>query len=330
MNNINSTGKSVKKRRIFRRPLRYFLILCLTFCAVAAGFFYFNIYFLLDKGVGPAGPNVPAKPFEQIWSETNILLIGIGDSITQGFGASESFSYFERLINNPNGDSKDMIRKNLSIVFPNLKTKNVAVSSTDSSQHLQQIQKLEQQSPDVLGIVVMTTGGNDLIHSYGNKPPKELAMYGATIKQAEPWIKNFEVRLDEMIIGIKNKFPGGCHIFLANIYDPSDGKGNTASWLTGLPAWQDGLSILDAYNKIISQCADKHDNVHLVNIHDAFIGHGINCKKFWIRGYSFSDPHYWYSIIEDPNDRGYDAIRRLFLIEMIKAFFNNQLSKASN
>jgi len=32
------------------------------------------------------------------------------------------------------------------------------------------------------------------------------------------------------------------------------------------------------------------------------------------------DPHYWYSIIEDPNARGYDALRRLFLNEMAAVF----------
>ncbi len=31
------------------------------------------------------------------------------------------------------------------------------------------------------------------------------------------------------------------------------------------------------------------------------------------------DPHYWfYFNLEDPNERGYDAIRRLFLLEMEK------------
>src|SRR3990172_341861 len=42
-----------------------------------------------------------------------------------------------------------------------------------------------------------------------------------------PWIDNFEKRLDRMIEEIKKKFPGGCQIFLANIYDPSDGSGDT-------------------------------------------------------------------------------------------------------
>jgi len=167
----------------------------------------------------------------------------------------------------------------------------------------------------------MTTGGNDLIHSYGQKPPEEMAMYGATFAQAEPWIYNFEQRLDEMMTSLKNIFPGGCQIFIANIYDPSDDTGNTKQWLTGLPSWPDGERILRAYNKRIADCAAKYGYVHLVDIHTPFLGHGIHCRKFWLRHYHPDDPTYWYYLnIEDPDERGYDAIRRLFLNEMIKVF----------
>jgi hypothetical protein len=51
----------------------------------------------------------------------------------------------------------------------------------------------------------------------------------------------------------------------------------------------------------------------------AFLGHGIHCRKFWGAHYRFGDPHYWYAPnLEDPNERGYDAIRRVFLNEILK------------
>jgi hypothetical protein len=38
----------------------------------------------------------------------------------------------------------------------------------------------------------------------------------------------------------------------------------------------------------------------------------VNTPRGWVR--------YWYGAnLEDPNDRGYDAVRRLFLIETVKA-----------
>ena len=50
-----------------------------------------------------------------------------------------------------------------------------------------------------------------------------------------------------------------------------------------------------------------------------FLGHGIHCAKFWHPHYRRDDPHYWYGVnLEDPNDRGYDAVRRVFLVEMTK------------
>lgn len=59
----------------------------------------------------------------------------------------------------------------------------------------------------------------------------------------------------------------------------------------------------------------------LVDIHGAFLGHGINCTKNWTEHYRADDPHYWYdSNLEDPNERGYDAIRRLFLLKISEAF----------
>jgi hypothetical protein len=79
------------------------------------------------------------------------------------------------------------------------------------------------------------------------------------------------------------------------------------------------MKILDAYNDIIRRCPEKHPQVHLVDLHSAFLGHGIRCAQFWGKHYESKDPHYWFhDNLEDPNERGYDVIRRLFLIEIAK------------
>ena len=67
--------------------------------------------------------------------------------------------------------------------------------------------------------------------------------------------------------------------------------------------------------------AEAYDYVHLVDIHREFLGHGLFCRQFWRDTYDADDPHYWYySNLEDPNDRGYDAIRRLMLNAMVEVF----------
>jgi hypothetical protein len=139
--------------------------------------------------------------------------------------------------------------------------------------------------------------------------------FGAPLAQAQPWIANCRQRLDAMVGRIETCFPGGVHLFLANIYDPTDGVGDTQR--AGLPAWPDGKLILAAYNRVIADCAERHPRVHRVDLHAAFLGHGIHCAQFWREHYSRQDPHYWYyTNLEDPNDGGYDAIRRLFLNAM--------------
>lgn len=304
------------------RPRRRVRMLVVAGCAIAclvAGWLGYRWFFRLPVGSGPAGPAVPAEPFLNVWTTRPVQLVGIGDSVTAGFGALPGHSYFEMLVTNPADETGGMYGINLRRVLPSLRVLNLAVSGTTSLQHeTDQISQLEACSPEVFGFVVMTTGGNDLIHDYGRSPPREGAMYGATLQQAQPWINAFDARLDRILARIEANFPGGCRIFLANIYDPTDGVGDIDR--AGLPLWPDGLRILAAYNRILEEHARRRPEVRLVNLHDAFLGHGLHCTQPWQNHYRRADPHYWYfTNLEDPNDRGYDAIRRLFLLEIIEA-----------
>ncbi len=308
---------TVRQRRA--RQTRLWVLAFLAMVAVAAGLAYCQFWLWRPLGKGPAGPKIPRDLFERPWTNRPVLLVGLGDSITAGFGVSASHSFFNRLVENPEDEWPDMKGICLAAVLPNLRAVNLAVSGSTSLDHLDQIGKrLERQDPAVFGIVVMTTGGNDLIHNYGRTPPQEGAMYGATLQKALPWIEAFEKRLERMITMIEDRFPGGCHIFVGDIYDPTDGVGDASS--AGLPPWPDGLKILAAYNDAIRAVASRRRNVHVVPLHAAFLGHGIHCVQFWRKHYRPEDPTYWYGQnLEDPSDRGYDAIRRLFLIEIIKA-----------
>ncbi|MCC9604296.1 SGNH/GDSL hydrolase family protein [Blastopirellula sp. JC732] len=293
---------------------------------VGCALFYVKYFMLRSIGSGPAGPAVAAEPFAEIWTDRQVRLVGIGDSVTAGLGANtQSHTYFNRLIANPDDEFADMQGRSLSKVLPNLVSDNFAISGSTSRDHLNVIDdRLEMQSPDEFGLVVMTSGGNDLIHNYGRTAPRECAMYGATLAQAEPWIDAFHVRLDEMLTKIDASFPGGCEIFLADIYDPTDGIGDAPS--VYLPDWPDGLAIHARYNKVINEVAAGHPNVHVVPLYQNFLGHGAHSGQFWRSTYDAEDPHYWFfENIEDPNDRGYDAIRRVFLNAIVE---NSQLVPA--
>jgi lysophospholipase L1-like esterase len=273
--------------------------------------------FARPVGSGPAGSTVPRELFQSPWSTRKVVLLGLGDSVTQGLGASTgAYSYFQRLVDNPKDEFPDMQGISLSRVLPNLESVNLAISGTTSIECVgYQLPKLKPYDDQTFGIVAMTTGGNDVIHNYGRTPPREGAMYGAKLDQIDEWCRNFDARLETIADKVRATFPGGCHLFVANIYDPTDGDGDIV--YAGLPAWPDGVKVLEAYNKILSQFAERHADVTLIDMHAEFLGHGIHCTHFWHHAYDKNDPHYWYwDNLEDPNDRGYDALRRLFLIEM--------------
>jgi lysophospholipase L1-like esterase len=306
------------------RPLRWYtirwqtgLILCVVFVVAW--------YFLLGRfkhpiGKGPAGPRVAIDSFQKAWSTNHFVLIGIGDSVTAGFGASEKHGYFEMLLQNDDATCPDMQGRDLRHALPNLESQNLSVSYTVSEEHLKdQVPSVKPHSPEVRGIVVITTGGNDLIHDYGRSAPRDGAMYGCSYEQALQWKESFRTRLKAILDGVMAKFPGGCEVFLANIYDPTDGVGDIEHANLLLPKWPEGLNVLPLFNEIIAETCRSYTNVHLVDFHAAFLGHGIHCTDRRNEYYRKEDPHYWYfDNLEDPNDRGYDAIRRLFLAQMSK------------
>ena len=308
------------------RPLRWYSLRWQTVLIVAIVFpvvWYFLIgRFKHPVGIGPAGPRVAGDTFQKPWSTNQFVLVGIGDSVTAGFGATERHGYFELLQQNDDATYPDLRGRDLRHVLPNLLVHNFSESYTVSEQHLKdQVPRIASYPATVHGIVVITTGGNDLIHDYGRSTPRDGAMYGCTYEQALRWKESFRARLRGILDGVMAKFPGGCDVFVANIYDPTDDVGDIQNAHLALPAWPDGVKVLPLFNEIIADECHSHTNVHLVDFHKAFLGHGIHCSDRRNAHYHRDDPHYWYfDNLEDPNDRGYDAIRRLFLIEMSKVF----------
>lgn len=311
---VDVTPGSKERATLKQRRARLRLTAIVAAGVLLAGVLSWFCYFWLWRtmGSGPAGAPVARQPFEEVWSQRPVVLLGLGDSVTAGFGASAWKSYFQRLAHNPQDEFPDLRGCSLSAVFPKLQSRNEAISGSTSPQHLKRIRRLPVFPRDTLGLVVMTTGGNDIIHNYGRSAPEEAAMYGATLTQARPWIENYERRLEEMLTELRHRFPGGMHLFLANIYDPTDEDGTAG--VVGLPSWPDGLRIHAAYNAVIERVAQRHPDVTLVDIRTPMLGHGIYCRQYWRRHYQPHDATYWYDPnFEDPNDRGYDAIRRAFL-----------------
>ena len=195
---------------------------------------------------------------------------------------------------------------------------NLAVSDSTSPMHLETIREsLAKQDANVFGLVVITSGGNDLMHSRGRFPPREAAMYGATLAQAQPWIENYEVRLDAMIDLLREPLSRRLYDLLGRHLRSQRRRGRSAA--AGLPAWPDcmtdpsGLQQSDPPRGRPARVGPRRADARGVSgprhpLHPALAQH-----------YRLGDPTYWYAVnLENPNVRGYDAIRRLFLIEIAK------------
>lgn len=302
----------------WRVVLMMALVIVLSFGYV--GWRFYNVVRTRPMGTGPAGPAIAAEPFEKTWHDRPVVLIGIGDSITRGLGAAKEHTYFNLLLHNDDAMYPDMVGRELTRVFTQLEYHNYALDYTISQQHIdQQLAAVPQYGPDVRGVVVLTSGGNDLIHDYGRTPPQDGAMYGCTYAQAVVWCENLKGRLDTLLQGLMAKFPGGCDIFFANIYDPTDSVGDPQTM--GLPRWRNCVKVLALANTKIAELCERYPNVHRVDIHSEFLGHGIHCDEFWHKHYRKDDSHFWYYYnLEDPNRRGFDAIRRLYLQAMIDVY----------
>ena len=269
-----------------------------------------------SMGEGPAGPAVDARRFDRPWRNGRVRFVSLGDSVSTGFGAGQGLGYFELIIRNRDDVYPEVRGAELSRVFPNFTVMRLATNSSNSIEHERVVESIAPAAKDEFGIICITTGGIDLIHPYGRGTPREGAMFGADFATAKPWIERFETRLGRMMEMLSEKFPGGCAVFIATIYDPTDGEEDieNAGPIFWLSPWPEGMAIFNGFNDAIKRTAEKYDHVYLVDVHKVMLGHGIHCRDRDNAHYHPDDPTYWYYVnLEDPNQRGYDAIRRAFL-----------------
>jgi len=118
---------SLKRTRII-----FLLLAGLALIGGAGGWLFFR--FARPAGAGPAGPVVARESFSQPWTNRRILLVGLGDSVTAGFGSRKGYSYFARLTKNPADEFPELNGICLSAIFPNLASTNLSVSGSTSAE----------------------------------------------------------------------------------------------------------------------------------------------------------------------------------------------------
>lgn len=274
----------------------------------------------VDAGAGPGGP-LPGEAIDEL-----SLVILIGDSAAAGYNASgrngEGGHGFARLMLDNHPDYPSYAGHSLRARWPSLAFADVSESGATSADALSNLRGalrggLPESVPgDVL--VLINVGGNDFNDSILNIiDPGRTAAVSAEIRS----------NLAEMFRLLRERYEnegaGKRVVFLVDdLYDPTDGMGSIP------PQFDDGFceqlqnplfvgTIRDtALMNLATLNAGTAEEVaaqggHLVPVHDAFLGHGMNATTDrWLDG-----------DCTHPTNGGHDAIRR----EMWAVLFGERL-----
>lgn len=233
-------------------------------------------------------------------------VIFLGDSISDGVGASrEDLSYVALLTENasdvyPDADGLDIASRFGAVeVFDRARS-----GATTTSMVRGQLSALEDDlGASVAGetAVVLTIAGNDV---------QELIIDPDSLPEV---IAEVEENLEEFYAFFEDdtRFPDPVWIYLANVYEPSDGVGQADECFFGLElsATLEGLGEINA---AVRAQAEQHGAAWL-DMRGHFNGHGYYSDDPENPYHHPDDPTLWFS--DDcihPNDRGHHEIRRLF------------------
>jgi lysophospholipase L1-like esterase len=246
----------------------------------------------------------------------------LGDSISMGAGASRPQRGFtELLVRNDPTLWPTYAGKDLQTLWAGrVEQLNLAISGSTTRDTLFALRSCiaRHAGPitDDAVTVTLTTGGNDLKNAIwagvvgGSGTPMEAVAttLSATLRDLEAIVK---------LLQDKKNFPGGVRVFLATVYDPSDGQGQVQTGhgvlhvkglSNALGQWAKGYAIFA-----------KRYNVNLVDAHAAFLGHGFRSTPHREGpGSGRVQQDSWFADPIHPNDKGHHALREIFWKAMQK------------
>lgn len=186
----------------------------------------------------------------------------------------------------------DDVGDELDTMFPGIELTNLATDGATIGEVFgEQLTQLEDSTDRVL--VTLTVGGNDLLSAFSNRQRHDLLeRIAADVAEA----------YDFLVDLIRGRFPNAV-LILTTVYDPSDGTGRIPGVNDQGPALP--LDILDRFNDHIRSIATGTPNVLLADAHRHFLGHGVTATEH--------DQWYWKRSLIEPNARGANEVRHLWL-----------------
>jgi len=242
---------------------------------------------------------------------TPVRLIVLGDSISDGTGASAASLQYANLLAN-NNDTQYPTEATTDLqsryggadagAFPVL---HIAVGgATTYSMWRDQLPALRNMFP-IRGhsLAVITIGGNDLVAA--------LASGGAPDGQVLTDAINYLTQTATFLHDPAN-FPDGVSLVLATVYDPTDGEGFARNCFLNLrvPQFIPGLDVWRERYRMLGMSM----NFAVVDALGHFHGHAKNYMHVCNPYYDTANPVQWFSTADciHPGDLGHNEFRRLF------------------
>jgi hypothetical protein len=148
-------------------------------------------------------------------------------------------------------------------------------------------------------LITLTAGTHDLLSALANRPR------GALL---ESIARDVASAYDALVDAIRAERPSGL-VLLTTILDPSDRTGVIPGVLA--EAGRLPLSPLDSLNAHIRERAGHEEGVALADAYAHFLGHGMTAPE--------EDRWFWRRSLLEPNARGANEIRRVWLDAIEKA-----------
>lgn len=234
-------------------------------------------------------------------------VIFLGDSITDGFGQSRAgLEYVALLQANDGGtwpDHATMDFTGLWGAVPEVIDVATGGATTGTVKNRQLDDVAEALGGPAVGesVVVVTVAGND-VQTLIVQPDRTDEVVDTAVANLAAIVDFFE---DEA------QFPDGVRLYLANVYEPSDGVGQADACFFGLEL-QDVLAGLWQMNDAVLALAQERGFASL-DMWSHFLGHGMYAEDTANPYHHADDPTGWFaSDCIHPNDRGHHEIRRLF------------------
>ena len=235
-------------------------------------------------------------------------LVFLGDSISAGWGALDSYGNIDL-----SRCYARMLYSDFQQSFPGTAYVNVAVSGSETDDILHS--QLPKTLPIGVGhsypvrgrtVVAMTIGGNDVKNAFARvqDPRRAVELIVANLSQIVAFLQD------------PAHFPDGTDIYLATVYDVTDGVDTLDACLPGLvaPGLADAIKNLNSAYAAFAQ----RTGITLVDAGGAFYGHGFHYDDPHAPYFCPDDPTLWLSLRDciHPNNLGHVVLRQLFSAAM--------------